>query len=152
MIELLAVSVLWVRLDARFWAVFGALDGCQTHDKRMAFMRHSLRAHAVLMFTHVNTCFWCSGSQTDGTHVGLMLPSLMPWMSSHPFCQAARRLKTPKQSLCTLLGAILFFEGLGFLGSILSILGLESKRKPVDSKPCKKYATNPVPPTPQIPP
>ena len=54
-----------------FGLFFGALDGCQTHDKRMALMGHSLRAHAVLMLT-VNTCFWCSGSQTDGTHVGLV--------------------------------------------------------------------------------
>ena len=35
-----------------FGLFFGALDGCQTHDKRMAFMGHSLRAHAVLMLTH----------------------------------------------------------------------------------------------------
>ena len=35
-----------------FGLFFGALHGCQTHDKRMAFMGHSLRAHAVLMLTH----------------------------------------------------------------------------------------------------
>ena len=58
-IECLAVSVLWV-LDVLAVSVgcsflgcfFWALHGCQTHDKRMAFMGHSLRAHAVLMLTH----------------------------------------------------------------------------------------------------
>ena len=35
-----------------FGLFFRALHGCQTHDKRMAFMGHSLRAHAVLMLTH----------------------------------------------------------------------------------------------------
>ena len=35
-----------------FGLFFRVLHGCQTHDKRMAFMGHSLRAHAVLMLTH----------------------------------------------------------------------------------------------------
>ena len=35
-----------------FGLFFRALHGCQTHDKRMTFMGHSLRAHAVLMLTH----------------------------------------------------------------------------------------------------
>ena len=48
-IEFLAVSVLWV-LECSFLGCFvWALHG---HDKRMAFMGHSLRAHAVLMLTH----------------------------------------------------------------------------------------------------
>ena len=76
-IEFLAVSVLWV-LDVLAVSVGCSFLGCflgpwmdAKHDKRMALMGHSLRAHAVLMLT-VNTCFWRSGSQTDGTHVGLV--------------------------------------------------------------------------------
>ena len=86
-----------------FGLFFRALHGCQTHDKRMAFMRHSLRAHAVLMLTHafgaldLKQMALTSGS--CGTHVDscAQLARHSTGRHRHSGVELTRVLPTPSQ-------------------------------------------------------